>query len=107
MKKNIIEFMQNVVEVWNPDSKEVTKIIVPPISLHDEIKTDGYGMAVIELLELVGILIRTKDQQGNTKGWELHRDWEKKRLYLCVDGLSLERHRLFQKKVSTVTIELY
>ena len=31
--------------------------------------------------------------------WELCDDWEAKVVYLCMDGLSLDRHRSFQNKL--------
>ena len=37
--------------------EEVSKFIVPPvIIMYDEIKTDGYGMSLIVLMSLVGVL---------------------------------------------------
>ena len=50
------QFQNRVVNEWNPKNQAATAFIVPPVSLRDEIKTDGYGMAMIELLCLSGIL---------------------------------------------------
>ena len=91
-------FQRKVVDEWNPKLKDVSCIIIPPVSLHDEIKTDGYGMAVIELLTLVGILIRSSTD-CNIDSWELSKDWNKKTMILCLDGLSIDRHRSFMKKL--------
>ena len=44
----------------NPKSKDASEIMIPPVSLRDEIKTDGYGMAIIEILCLAGVLIKVK-----------------------------------------------
>ena len=55
-------FQQHVVEEWNPGSKIATALIIPPVSMRDEIKIDGYGMAIIELLCLSGILLPTSKQ---------------------------------------------
>ena len=96
-------FQKDTVLTWNPASKEATKLIIPPVSLRDEIKTDGFGMAVIELLCLVGILHEEKVSTTYTK-WELDRDWDKRRMFLCIDGLSLDRHRHFQKKLANVKL---
>ena len=71
-------------------------MIIPPVSLRDEIKTNGYGMAIIELMCLSGILIHTVTDSG-VESWDLVRDWDERTLYLCMDGLSLDRHRSFQK----------
>ena len=34
--------------------------------------------------------------------WELVTDYHKKKIILCVDGLSLDRHKHFQKKLLNV-----
>ena len=91
-------FQQTVVEEWNPQSKLASALIIPPVSLRDEIKTDGYGMAIIEILCLAGVLVKV-ELYTDVHAWELSRDWEKKSVYLCMDGLSLDRHRSFQKKL--------
>ena len=87
-------FQTDVTLEWNPTSNEATKLLIPPVSLRDEIKTDGFGMAVIELLCLVGILHEEKISNTYTK-WELDKNWDKRRMFLCIDGLSLDRHRHF------------
>ena len=57
--RNIDEFQQKIVNGWNYQDKEYSSLIIPPVSPRDEIKTNGYGMAIIELLCLSGILIHT------------------------------------------------
>ena len=94
-------FQQHVVEEWNPRSKEATALIIPPVSLRDEIKTDGYGMAIIELLCLLGVLFQTS-RYKDVITWDLNKKWEDKTLYLCMDGVSLDRHRLFQRKLNNL-----
>ena len=94
-------FQQHVVEEWNPISKEATALIIPPVSLRDEIKTDGYGMAIIELLCLSGVLSQTSRYE-DVITWDLNEKWEDKTLYLCMDGLSLDRHRSFQRKLTNL-----
>ena len=96
-------FQKHVTLLWNPTSTEPTKLLIPPVSLRDEIKTDGFGMAVIELLCLVGILHEEKISDTYTK-WELDCNWEDRRMFLCINGLSLDRHRHFQKKLSNVKL---
>ena len=66
------------------------------MSLRDEIKTDGYGMAIIEILCLAGVLIKVK-MYTDVYSWNLSKDWDQKTVYLCMDGLSLDIHRSFQK----------
>ena len=97
------KFQNRVTMEWNPQSSEATKLLIPPVSLRDEIKTTGFGMAVIELLCLVGILHEEKASETIAK-WGLNRDWEQRRMFLCIDGLSLDRHRHFQKKLSNVKL---
>ena len=92
------KFQQSVVEQWHPASKEPSAIIIPPVSLRDEIKTDGYGMAIIEILCLSGILTQVS-RKDDACAWVLNKDWEAKTLYICMDGLSLDRRRSFQKKL--------
>ena len=88
------KFQEAVVKEWNPRSVEATALLIPPVSLRDEIKTDGYGMAIIEILCLSGILIKVK-MYGDTFAWELNPKWNEKTVYICMDGLSLDRHRCF------------
>ena len=42
--------------MWNKSVSKQVKLIIPPVMKHNEIKTDGYGMALIELLVFVGLL---------------------------------------------------
>ena len=63
------------------------------MSLRDEIKIDGYGMAIIELY-LSGILLKIEERNDATV-WELNKNWEDKTMYLCMDGLLLDLHRSF------------
>ena len=44
------EFQYNNVKLWNSSIEEPSKLLIPPVSLRDEIRTDEFGMAVIELL---------------------------------------------------------
>ena len=83
------EFQQSVVEQQNPASKNASAPIIPPVLPRDEIKTDGYGMAIIEILCLAGVLIQVTTHTGANM-WELHKEWESKTVYLCMDGLSLD-----------------
>lgn len=40
-------FQQIICKIWNPQSITSTNIIIPLVSLIDEIKTDCFAMAVI------------------------------------------------------------
>ena len=54
---------------------------------------DGFEWAILELLELSGILYKksVKSKQGIIiDKWHLSNNYEDKRMYLCMDGLSLE-----------------
>lgn len=93
------EFMKRVVDLWNPYSQTLTKTLVPSVSTRDELKTEGYGMAVVELMTLVGLLVEIKDKNGNAYKWILSEGWQERTMYLCLDGLSLERHRSFRNKL--------
>ena len=75
------KFQEKVVKQWNPRSVEATALLIPPVSLRDEIKTDGYGMAIIEILCLSGILIKVK-VYGDTYAWELNPKWNEKSVSL-------------------------
>ena len=96
--RNITKFQQKIVHQWNPESSKATSLMIPPVSLRDEIKTNGYGMAIIEILCLSGLLIHVTSDLG-VESWELCNDWDKRQVYLCMDGLSLDRHRSFQRKL--------
>ena len=75
------------------------KLIIPPVSLHDEIKTDGYGMALIELLVQIGLLVEKKDVDMDIKVWKACENYKTKTVYLCLDGLSIDCHYCFYRKL--------
>ena len=77
-------FQTTVTLGWNPQSDEATKLLIPPVSLRDEIKTTGYGMAVIELLCLVGIYDEEKVSDTITN-WGLDMDGKQRHMFLCID----------------------
>ena len=39
--REAIKFQDKVVHMWNPDSTKATSFIIPPVSLRDEIRTNG------------------------------------------------------------------
>ena len=75
-----------MVEEWNPESRFATALIISSVSLKDEIKIDGYGMAIIDFLYLSGILYKKEEIQGITT-WKLSNKWEHKTPYMYKDGL--------------------
>ena len=99
--KSYIDFQSNILNITNPHYNEETKILIPQVSLRDEITTNGYGMAVVELLVSTGIMKCVPIPQACCK-WVLTSDYHKKIIYLCMDGLSLERHRSFMKKLMNI-----
>ena len=86
-------FQMRHTELWNKHTKDVVKIMVPPVMLHDEIRTDGYGMALIDLLEHIGMFEKSV-VNGSTR-WKACDDYKAKTVYLCLDGLSVDRHICF------------
>ena len=54
--KVIKSFQYKHTKHWNKSIAKKVKLIIPPVMKHDEIQTDGYGMALIELLVFVGLL---------------------------------------------------
>ena len=63
-----------IVGQWNPESIEASSLMIPPVSLRDEIRTDGYGMALIEILCLAGVLVKVTTHIS-VNFWELHKEW--------------------------------
>ena len=97
---------RKIADYTNPNILHPSKCIIPCVSLRDEIKTDGFGMAVLELLMHAGIIesidVKTKtspNEEKIRKEWRLTNNFDTKKLILCLDGLSLERHKSFQKRL--------
>lgn len=55
-------------------------------------------MALIEFL-CISSVIETIGNIDEVKTWKLSDGWEEKTFYLCMDGLSLDRHRSFERKL--------
>ena len=53
-------FQRNTLVQYNPKSTTSSKLIIPPVLVRDEIRTDSFGMTIIELLCLTVILIEIK-----------------------------------------------
>ena len=103
LMNNANQFQFRTVTVWNPHVVSNTKIIIPPVSICDEIKTIGFGMAVIELLCVSGILIKKVSQKGNKK-WFLAPNYKTQEKFFFVDRLSLDRFRHLVKKSSNIPL---
>ena len=102
-----IDLPSEVTSLWNPKTDMVTRVLIPEVSLEDEISNEGYKKALRELLVLTSIMNESHYQNSKgvcVKKWALANDWNKKKIYLCMDGLSLERHRTLQKKLSNEPI---
>ena len=84
-------------QIWNPTLQSVVKLMVPPVMLHDEIQTDGYGTALIDLMVQLGLL-EVKLTNGSQR-WIACDNYKDKTVYLCLDGLSIDRHRCFFRKI--------
>ena len=63
-------FQQRITKECHTNYDVETPILIPEVSLRDEITTVGYGMAIIEILVMVGILIEEKNDKGVTT-WTL------------------------------------
>ena len=98
LNKKTSLFQYNTVLCWNPSATNISKVIVPRIFLYDKITTDGYGKVIIELLTKHGIITKTNSDKDCFR-WILSPNWEKKTMVLCLDGLSLDRHRSFLNKL--------
>jgi hypothetical protein len=100
--KQYASFQANVMNIVDRNIRKATKMFVPGVSIRNEITTNGYGMAIIEVLVSVGILKQIKHVENGTSSWGLCDDYHKKKLILCMDGLSLDRHRSFKKKLMKI-----
>ena len=69
---NLFQHTKTIQE-WNINSKYLFKSIIPRVFLYDEMTTDGYGMCVIELMTLHGILLKTNN--NNNTRWTLADKW--------------------------------
>ena len=68
--RDAVKFQNKIVQQWNPESVKTISMIISPVSLRDEIKTNGYGMAIIEILCLSGLLIHDVSDHG-VESWAL------------------------------------
>ena len=59
-------------------------MIVPLVSLHDQIRSDRYGIALIELLKTVGLLVKETNIYNTTKvmNQELSDNWKEQYIFM-------------------------
>ena len=76
----------------NPKISETNKVLIPPVSLQDKIKTLAFGMAMIKLLCLSGFLLEDITKIGQKK-WYLAPICKSRKMFLFVNSLSLDRFR--------------
>ena len=72
-------------EIWNSNTNKVAKFVIPPVSLADEMTNDGFERAILELLELAGILWKKSvtTKKGSTiDKWCLTKTYEKKDVFM-------------------------
>ena len=62
--QEVTRFQEKTVRIWHPESIKATSLMIPSLSLRDKIKTNGYGMAIIEILCLSGLLIHEVSDDG-------------------------------------------
>ena len=55
--------------MWNPKIIDNFLVLIPPVSLRYEIKTTDFGMDVIEILCLSGILVEQTSKNGVKFGY--------------------------------------
>ena len=77
-----ISFQRRHSLIWNDKLKQPTKLFVPCVSLYDEIKLCEYGMAIIEVMELAGLIVREEysiSDKGRTRvAWKLAENYKKR-----------------------------
>ena len=111
LKNNFIslakKFQRRHTHTWNTKSGKATKLFIPAVSTYDEMKLNEYGMALIEVMTMCGLLVdKTKiDSTGKKKPkWNIAEDYEERTMYLCMDGLSLDRHRSLEKRLASLPL---
>ena len=96
---------------WNQHSETILEIMVPPATGDDEARTKGYhAAALIKLMGNVGLLEYERKPSSAigsstyTPTFTLAHNIDDKLMYLCLDGMSINRHRSFKKYMSTLPI---
>ena len=80
-----ISFQKRHTLIWNDKLKQPTKLFVPCVSTYDEMKLCEYGMAIIEVMELAGLIVKEEysiSDKGRTRVvWKLGEHYKKRHLY--------------------------
>ena len=54
------KFQSRIVHMMNPKSMQASALWIPPVSMHDEITNIGFLLAIVEILEMIGLLVAKK-----------------------------------------------
>ena len=80
---------------------QASALWIPPVSTHDEITNIGFSLAIIEILEMIGLLVAKKDKHDHAS-LHLPEDINQKTVYFCADGLTLDRMKSLKKRLIDV-----
>ena len=72
-------------------------------------KLNEYSMALVELMTMCGLVIKNTrvDLSGMKRPkWDIAQDFNKRTMYLFIDGLSLNHLRSLQKRISTLPLSV-
>ena len=58
LSSNTLHFQGKVAKFWKMSSKIVNEFVILQVSLHGKASTERHGKVVIEIIELVGMLIK-------------------------------------------------
>ena len=81
------KWQDKMLDTVDESRNNTSKVFIPGVSLREETTTNGYGMAVVEILELSGIVKKTQTPYDDTPFWKLTDNYKDKILYLSMDGL--------------------
>ena len=89
LSTRLARFQQNAANTWR-DKQPPLEVIIPLVSVEDELKTNGAVKFVLDLLILFGILQITKScgADGEFNGLALAENYEKKYIFLVGDRLT-------------------
>ena len=90
-------FQYKQVTIWNENVSKVSEIVIPPVLLHNEIETSGFGMEMIKFLCLAGVLIEERTLDKNNI-WYLAPNFRLRKMILFVNGLFFRLIQTFMKE---------
>ena len=50
--------------MMNPGCIQASALWIPPVSTHDEITNIGVSLAIVEILEMIGLVVEKKDKKN-------------------------------------------